>query len=56
MLFRSTLNHFIEKIFDKKDSIDNNLNKIDDEIKAIEEVSDIINFIKKSNQRGLVTL
>ena len=51
-----TLNHFIEKIFDKKDSIDNNLNKIDDEIKAIEEVSDIINFIKKSNQRGLVTL
>ena len=50
------LNHFIEKIFDKKDSIDNNLNKIDDEIKAIEEVSDIIDFIKKSNQRGLVTL
>ena len=31
-------------------------NNIDDEIKAIEEVSEIIDFIEKSNQRGLVTL
>ncbi len=50
------LNHFIENIFDKNDSIENNINKLDDEIKSTEEVSEIINFIKKSNQRGLVTL
>ena len=51
-----TLNHFIENIFDKNDSIENNINKLDDEIKSIEEVLEIINFIEKSNQRGLVTL
>jgi len=50
------LNHFIENIFDKNDSIENNINKLDDEIKSTEEVSEIINFVKKSNQRGLVTL
>ena len=50
------LNNFIENIFDKKDSIDNNLNKIDDKIKDIEEVLEIIDFIQKPNQRGLVTL
>ena len=50
------LNHFVENIFDKNDSIENNINKLDDEIKSINEVSEIINFIKKSNQRGLVTL
>ncbi len=50
------LNHFIENIFDKNDSIENNINKLDDEIKSIEEVSEIVNFIEKSNQRGLVTL
>ncbi len=52
----TTLNHFVENIFDKNDSIENNYNKIDDEIRAIEEVSEIIDFIKTSNQRGLVTL
>ena len=51
-----TLNHFIKNIFDKNDSIENNINKLDDEIKSIEEVLEIINFIEKSNQRGLVTL
>jgi len=51
-----TLNHFIKNIFDKNDSIENNINKLDDEIKSTEEVSEIINFIEKSNQRGLVTL
>ena len=51
-----TLNHFIENIFDKNDSIENNINKLDDEIKSSEEVSEIINFIEKSNQRGLATL
>ena len=50
------LNHFIENIFDKNDSIENNINKLDHEIKSIEEVSEIVNFIEKSNQRGLVTL
>ena len=51
-----TLNHFIKNIFDKNDSIENNINKLDDEIKSTEEVSEIIKFIEKSNQRGLVTL
>ncbi|MBD1147669.1 acyl-ACP--UDP-N-acetylglucosamine O-acyltransferase [Pelagibacterales bacterium SAG-MED31] len=50
------LNHFIENIFDKNDSIENNLNKISNDIKLIDEVIEIINFIAKSNQRGLVTL
>ncbi len=52
----TAMNHFVENIFDKKDSIENNINKIDDEIKNIKEVSEIINFIEKTNQRGLVTL
>ena len=51
-----TLNNFIENIFDKNDSIENNINKLDDEVKSTEEVLEIINFIEKSNQRGLVTL
>ena len=51
-----TLNHFIKNIFDKNDSIENNINKLDDEIKSTEEVLEIIKFIEKSNQRGLVTL
>ena len=51
-----TLNNFIENIFDKNDSIENNINKLDDEIKSAEEISEIIKFIEKSNQRGLVTL
>ena len=51
-----TLNNFIENIFDKNDSIENNINKLDDEVKSNEEVLEIINFIEKSNQRGLVTL
>ena len=50
------LNNFIENIFDKNDSIENNINKLDDEIKSTEEVLEIIKFIEKSNQRGLVTL
>ncbi len=51
-----TLNLFVNMIFDKNDSIENNLNKIDNEIKAIKEAKEIINFIENSNQRGLVTL
>ena len=51
-----TLNQFIEKVFDKNDSIENNLNKVNNEVKSIEEVKEIIDFIEKSNKRGLVTL
>ena len=51
-----TINQFIENIFDKNDSIENNLNKVNNEIKSIEEVKEIIDFIEKSNKRGLVTL
>ena len=51
-----TINEFIEKAFDKNDSIENNLNKVNNEVKSIEEVKEIIDFIEKSNKRGLVTL
>jgi UDP-N-acetylglucosamine acyltransferase len=50
------LNQFIENVFNKKDSIENNLNKVNNEVKSIEEVKEIIDFIEKSNKRGLVTL
>ena len=50
------INEFIEKAFDKNDSIENNLNKVNNEVKSIEEVKEIIDFIEKSNKRGLVTL
>ena len=51
-----TLNEFIENVFNKNDSVENNLNKINNEVKSIEEVKEIIDFIEKSNKRGLVTL
>ena len=50
------LNNFIENVFNKENSIENNLNKIDNEIKSIKEVKEIIEFIEISNKRGLVTL
>jgi UDP-N-acetylglucosamine acyltransferase len=50
------LNQFIENIFNKNDSIENNLNKVNNEVKSIEEVKEITDFIEKSNKRGLVTL
>ena len=50
------LNQFIEKVFNKNDSIENNLNKVNNEAKSIEEAKEIIDFIEKSNKRGLVTL
>ena len=50
------INEFIEQAFDKNDSIENNLNKVNNEVKSIEEVKEIIDFIEKSNKRGLVTL
>ena len=51
-----TLNQFIENVFNKNESIENNLNKVSNEFKSIEEVKEIIEFIEKSNKRGLVTL
>ena len=51
-----TLNQFIENVFNNNDSIENNLNKINNEVKSIEEAKEIIDFIEKSNKRGLVTL
>ena len=50
------LNKFIENVFNKSDSIENNLNKINNDVKSILEVKEIIDFIEKSNKRGLVTL
>ena len=50
------LNQFIKNIFNKNDSIENNLNKVNNEVKSIEEVQEITDFIEKSNKRGLVTL
>ena len=51
-----TLNQFIENVFNNNDSIENNLNKVNNEVKSIEEAKEIIDFIEKSNKRGLVTL
>ena len=50
------LNSFIEFIIDKNESIESNIININDEIKSIKEVVEIIKFIEQSNQRGLVTL
>ena len=50
------LNQFIKNIFNKNDSIENNLNKVNNEVRSIEEVKEIIDFIERSNKRGLVTL
>ncbi len=46
---------FVDSIFIKNDSIENNLGKINKEIKSITEAKEIIDFIEKSNKRGLVT-
>ena len=51
-----TLNEFIVNVFNKNDSVENNLNKINNDVKSILEVKEIIDFIEKSNKRGLVTL
>ncbi len=50
------INNFIENIFNKNDSIENNLNKVDSKIQSIQEIKEIIKFIEMSNKRGLVTL
>jgi UDP-N-acetylglucosamine acyltransferase len=47
---------FLKDIFDKKNSIEINLQNLNKDYKKIEEIKDIINFIKKSNKRGIASL
>ena len=47
--------NFLEKIFDKKNSIEINLQNLDKKYEKIIEIEEIIQFIKKSNKRGIAS-
>ena len=60
---KKTTNHdiklissFINYIFNKKDSIENNLKNLDIKYKNILEIKDMIKFLEKFNKRGTATL
>ncbi len=46
---------FLKNIFNKKLPIENNLNNLDDKYKGIKEIDEMIEFIKKSNKRGIAS-
>ncbi len=46
----------IKNIFNSKDTIINNINKIEKESKTVPEIKEIIDFIKSNPKRGLCTL
>ena len=46
---------FLNDIFDKKNSIEINLKNLDKKYKKIEEIEEMIQFIKKSNKRGIAS-
>jgi len=50
------LSLFLKDIFDQKNSIEINLQSLDKKYKKIEEIKEIIDFIKKSNKRGIASL
>ena len=52
----SKINEIIKNIFNSNDTILNNIIKINKEDKDIEEINEIISFIKKNPIRGLCTL
>ena len=47
---------FLKHIFDQKKSIETNLQNLNKEYEKIAEVQEIIEFIKKSNKRGIASL
>ena len=47
---------FLKDIFDQKNSIEKNLQNLNKDYEKIEEIQEIIEFIKKSNKRGIATL
>ena len=47
---------FLHDIFNKKNSIEINLQNLDKKYKKILEIEEMIQFIKKSNKRGIATL
>ena len=50
------INLFVEEIFSSSDTILNNIKKIEFDIKKINEIEDIVNFIKDDTQRGICIL
>jgi len=50
------ISSFLNDIFDQKNSIGTNLQNLNKEYDKIEEVQEIIEFIKKSNKRGIASL
>ena len=49
------ISSFLNYIFDKKNSIEINIQNLDKKYKNILEIKEIIEFIKKSNKRGIAT-
>ena len=49
------ISSFLYDIFDKKNSIEINLQNLDKKYEKIKEIEEIIKFIKKSNKRGIAT-
>jgi len=49
------ISSFLHDIFDKKNSIETNLRNLDKKYKKILEIEEMIQFIKKSNKRGIAT-
>ena len=47
---------FLKDIFDQKNSIEINLKNLNEDYETIEEIKEIIKFIKKSNKRGIAAL
>ena len=47
---------FLKDIFDQKNSIEINLQNLNKDYETIEEIQEIIKFIKKSNKRGIASL
>lgn len=50
------ISSFLYDVFDKKNSIENNLINLDKKYDKILEIDEIIQFLKKSNKRGIATL
>tara|TARA_B100000579_G_scaffold173334_1_gene141314 strand:+ start:996 stop:1784 length:789 start_codon:yes stop_codon:yes gene_type:complete len=50
------ISSFLNDIFNKKNSIDKNIKKLDKKYKNIKEIQEIISFINKSKKRGIAAL
>lgn len=50
------ISSFLSDIFNKKNSIDINLKNLDNKYQNVEEIKEMVNFIRKSNKRGISTL